>query len=91
MRPYTAFWPTQQQTSLCDSFLLLIQEAYGQYWAAGSLGKTKTDGESQDEVPFMAQEERRPLTRARKTMQLHDVDSKLRDMRWAAHNWLRTT
>ena len=56
-------------------------------WPAGSLGKVQTDGESQDEVPFMAQEERRPLTRARKTMQLHDVDSKLRDMRWASHSF----
>lgn len=32
-------------------------------------------------MPFMAQEERRPLHRARKTMQLQDVDSRLRDMR----------
>lgn len=47
----------------------------------GSKGKAKTDGESEDDVPFMAQEERRPLHRARKTMQLHDVDSNLRDMR----------
>ncbi|KAL0045735.1 hypothetical protein WJX82_003086 [Trebouxia sp. C0006] len=47
---------------------------------AGSKGKAKTEGESEDDVPFMAQEERRPL-RARKTMQLQDVDSKLRDMR----------
>ncbi len=49
---------------------------------AGSKGKAKTEGESEDDVPFMAQEERRPL-RARKTMQLQDVDSKLRDMRYA--------
>ncbi|KAL0040967.1 hypothetical protein WJX77_000497 [Trebouxia sp. C0004] len=48
---------------------------------AGSKGKAKTEGESEDDVPFMAQEERRPLNRARKTMQLQDVDSKLRDMR----------
>jgi len=50
---------------------------------AGSNGKAKTEGESEDDVPFMAQEERRPLNRARKTMQLQDVDSKLRDMRCA--------
>ena len=50
---------------------------------AGSKGKAKTEGESEDDVPFMAQEERRPLHRARKTMQLQDVDSKLRDMRYA--------
>ncbi len=49
---------------------------------AGSKCKAKTEGESEDDVPFMAQEERRPL-RARKTMQLQDVDSKLRDMRCA--------
>ncbi|KAL0043638.1 hypothetical protein WJX79_010663 [Trebouxia sp. C0005] len=48
---------------------------------AGSKGKAKTEGESEDDVPFMAQEERRPLNRARRTMQLQDVDSKLRDMR----------
>lgn len=50
-------------------------------WCVGIQGKAATDGESEDEVPFMAQEERRPITRARKTMQLHDVDSRLRDMR----------
>ena len=50
---------------------------------AGSKGKAKTEGESEDDVPFMAQEERRPLHRARKTMQLQDVDSNLRDMRYA--------
>ena len=49
---------------------------------AGSKGKAKTEGESEDDVPFMAQEERRPLNRARRTMQLQDVDSKLRDMRY---------
>jgi hypothetical protein len=50
---------------------------------AGSKGKAKTEGESEDDMPFMAQEERRPVHRARKTMQLQDVDSKLRDMRYA--------
>jgi len=49
---------------------------------AGSKGKAKVEGESEDDVPFMAQEERRPLHRVRKTMQLLDVDSKLRDMRF---------
>ena len=48
---------------------------------AGSKGKAHTEGESEDDVPFMAQEERRPLHRARKTMQLQDVDARLRDMR----------
>lgn len=52
-------------------------------WYVGIQGKATTDGESEDEVPFMAQEERRPLHRVRKTMQLHDVDSRLRDMRYA--------
>ena len=52
----------------------------------GSKGKAKTDGESEDDVPFMVQEERRPLNRARKTMQLQDVDSRLRDMRCCSVN-----
>ena len=58
--------------------------------AVGDAGiQGKTEGEYESEVPFMAQEERRPLNRVRKTMQLHDVDSRLRDMRYAANATLR--
>ena len=47
---------------------------------SGSKSKATDEGDTEDDVPFLVQEERRPL-RARKTMQLQHVDNMLRDMR----------
>ena len=53
---------------------------------SGSKGAIPEAADSEDEVvPFMGQDDRRPNQRARKTMQLQEVDAVLRDMRSDPH------